>query len=408
MTHHHIFSRRPLLPVLMAIALALLPRYGQAQTQAVDSTAKTSPIVRIAGIGVPLIAEGLLVKGEDKGFRQLRNHYASDFHSSFDNYLRYLPAAVLLGMKVGGVESRSSWGRMLTSDAFSTAIMGAAVFSVKHIVHRTRPDGSDRESFPSGHTAAAFMTATMLNKEYGHLSPWVGIGAYTVATGTAVMRMANNKHWFSDIITGAGIGIISTEMGYYLADLIFKDRGITQHPDTELFYRDDRPSFAGVYVGFGLPLSDYRMKNGATYNTTTGNTIGAEAAWFFNPYLGIGGRFLLSNTGLMTGDDTAENSYLDYYSITAGPYFSYPLTSRLLLGSHLVAGQAHYGSLSVEGLTQPAANRFTAGTGCSIAFRAHRHFTFRLFLDYNLYGPQDHGGPWLHTLTPGTSFAATL
>ena len=143
--NHHIFSRRPILPVLMAIALALLPRYGQAQTQAVDSTAKTSPIVRIAGIGVPLIAEGLLVKGEDKGIRQLRNHYASDFHSSFDNYLRYLPAAVLLGMKVGGVESRSSWGRMLTSDAFSTAIMGAAVFSVKHIVHRTRPDGSDRE-----------------------------------------------------------------------------------------------------------------------------------------------------------------------------------------------------------------------------------------------------------------------
>ena len=72
MTHHHIFSRRPLLPVLMAIALALLPRYGQAQTQAVDSTAKTSPVVRIAGIGVPLIAEGLLVKGEDKGFRHPR------------------------------------------------------------------------------------------------------------------------------------------------------------------------------------------------------------------------------------------------------------------------------------------------------------------------------------------------
>ena len=54
--NHHIFSRRPLLPVLMAIVLALLPRSGQAQTQAIDSTAKTSPVVRIAGIGVPLIA----------------------------------------------------------------------------------------------------------------------------------------------------------------------------------------------------------------------------------------------------------------------------------------------------------------------------------------------------------------
>ena len=57
--------------------------------------------------------------------------------------------------------------------------------------------GSNRHSFPSGHTATAFMTATMLNKEYGHKSPWIGVGAYGMATATGLMRMANNKHWLN-------------------------------------------------------------------------------------------------------------------------------------------------------------------------------------------------------------------
>ena len=80
----------------------------------------------------------------------------------------------MLGLKACGVESRSSWGRMLTSDAFSAALMAIAVNSLKFSCNVMRPDGSTRNSFPSGHTATAFMTATMLHKEYG-----------TAARGTA-------------------------------------------------------------------------------------------------------------------------------------------------------------------------------------------------------------------------------
>lgn len=65
----------------------------------------------------------------------------------------------------------------------------------------------------------------MLHKEYGHRSPWYSIGGYTVATVTGVTRQLNNRHWMSDIMVGAGIGILATELGYFLADLIFKDKG---------------------------------------------------------------------------------------------------------------------------------------------------------------------------------------
>ena len=176
----------------------------------------SSKLYQMTFVGTPLIVTGMIVKGEDTHFRSLRNDYMQQFHRPFDNYTQFLPAAVMLGMKVAGVESRSSWGRMLASDAFSAAIMGAVVNTMKTTTHVMRPDGSNDHSFPSGHTATAFMTATMLTKEYGHLSPWIGIGSYTIASGTGLMRMANNKHWLSDVMTGAGIGILSVEFGYYI------------------------------------------------------------------------------------------------------------------------------------------------------------------------------------------------
>lgn len=135
-------------------------------------------------IGVPLVVGGLLIKSEDDHFHSLRNDYLPQFNHHADDYLQYFPAAVMLGMKAGGVEGRSSWGRMLASDAFSALLMGSVVYSLKQTTHVMRPDGSNDHSFPSGHTATAFMTATMLTKEYGHKSPWIGIGAYSVATAT--------------------------------------------------------------------------------------------------------------------------------------------------------------------------------------------------------------------------------
>lgn len=140
-------------------------------------------------------------------------------------------------------EARKRWGRMLASDAFSALLMGSVACSLKQTTHVMRPDGSNNKSFPSGHTATAFMTATMLTKEYGHKSPWIGIGAYSAATVTGLMRMANNKHWLSDVLTGAGIGILSTELGYYLADLIFKEKGIRRFTDNEASGHLDKPSF---------------------------------------------------------------------------------------------------------------------------------------------------------------------
>lgn len=188
----------------------------------------SSRAYRITYIGVPLIVAGLVVQERDHGFRHLRNDYVPSFRFRYDDYLQYAPAALMLGLKIGGVRGRSSWGRMLVSDAFSVALMAGAVNSLKYTCRMPRPDGSNNKSFPSGHTATAFMAATMLHKEYGGRSPWYSIAGYSMATVTGVSRMLNNKHWLSDVLVGAGIGILSVELGYLFADLIFKDKGLTE------------------------------------------------------------------------------------------------------------------------------------------------------------------------------------
>ena len=101
-----------------------------------------------------------------------------------------------------------------------------------NIIKRTgnveRPDGSSKNSFPSGHTATAFMGAEFLYQEYKDVSIWYGVAGYVVATGTGMFRMYNNRHWLTDVAAGAGIGILSTKIAYWIHPLIkrtiFKDR----------------------------------------------------------------------------------------------------------------------------------------------------------------------------------------
>nr|WP_231403250.1 phosphatase PAP2 family protein [Hymenobacter guriensis] len=92
--------------------------------------------------------------------------------------------------------------------------MLASVFAVKNLTRETRPDGSDNLSFPSGHTAQAFLAASIVHTEFRDKSQWYGIGAYTIATSVAALRMINNKHWQSDVVAGAGFGILSAHLGY--------------------------------------------------------------------------------------------------------------------------------------------------------------------------------------------------
>lgn len=369
----------------------------------------SSRFYQMTYIGVPLIVGGLIVKREDDHFRGLRNEYLPRFNRHLDDYMQYAPAAVMLGMKVAGVQSRSSWGRMLVSDAFSALLMGGVVNTLKQTTNVERPDGSNKHSFPSGHTATAFMTATMFTKEYGHKSPWVGVGAYSVATATGLMRMANNKHWLSDVLTGAGIGILSTEVGYYFADLIFREKGINRFANENMFDRMDKPSFVSLYLGLNIPLSGYDIDEEMEFRTSSGSSAGVEGGYFFYPYVGVGGRFTVSNTLIIVNEERAENNTFDAISLCGGSYFSYPLSSRWLIGSKLLGGYVHYPQLELTDRSVSSRSGFCMGSGVSLTFKAKEYYGIRFFLDYNLLPSHSrNSGEYMNMLTLGSSFMITF
>ena len=101
-------------------------------------------------------------------------------------------------------------------EATSWIVMGALVNTIKYTVKEMRPDGSKRNSFPSGHTATAIMGAELVRLEYG---PWWGAGAYAIALGVAGLRVYNERHWSNDLLGGAAIGILSANAAYWLLPL---------------------------------------------------------------------------------------------------------------------------------------------------------------------------------------------
>ncbi len=339
----------------------------------------SSKVYSMTAVGVPLIVSGLVFKAEDLHISRLRNDFMPGFSTCVDEYTQYAPALVMLGLKACGVDSRSSWSRMIVSDAFSTAIMCGAVLGVKETCPRWRPDGSERNSTPSGHTAKAFMTATMLAKEYGEDYPWLAVGGYVVATGTGLLRVANDKHWMSDILMGAGIGVLSTELGYYLADLIYKDKGIRSQSGWTWRERYFRPSFVSTYIGCQIPLGHSEFKSGlASHRVSAGAVSGVEGAYFWSPYVGIGGRFTIGNVRV-------ECEPYRMVKGSAGPYFSYPLSAYWQVGGKVSVGYMHYDRTMMFETEVPSQDCFGCGAGINLTFMAKERVGFRAFADYDYY-----------------------
>ncbi len=271
-------------------------------------------------VGVPLFVAGWAVKGDKAMFRvnnkdaKENTQLLTNFKTGIDDYTQYFGPLVTVGLKLGGYEGRSDWPRLLASAAMSYGIMAGLVNGIKYTAKEMRPDGSTANSWPSGHTATSFVGATLLHKEYGLTrSPWFSVAGYGVATATGVMRILNNRHWISDVMSGAGIGIMSTELGYALSDVLFKGKGLLRN-NLEADFND--PSFFSISMGLGLGSkgidftaddlvdkekyedmyagydieADVDDDENPNVKFRAATVVDAEGAYFLNKYVGIGGR----------------------------------------------------------------------------------------------------------------------
>ena len=397
-------------------------------------------------------------KSEKNAFKQQTKHsLVTKFKTGIDDYTQFFGPAAVVGLKLGGYEGRSDWPRLLASAGMSYGLMALFVNTIKHTAKEMRPDGSTANSWPSGHTATAFVGATLLHKEYGLTrSPWWSVAGYGVATATGVMRVLNNRHWISDVLSGAGLGILSGELGYAICDLLFKGKGLLRNDIPGMANVIEHPSFFSISMGigfgsrdldFGLDMREYGWTDNMNLKFRASTAVGAEGAYFFNPYIGVGGRLRVKSTPIkgwnkitdFAWEDAAalydgiedlsdedrkdleseindidfiiESDHLTEFAVDLGAYFNLPLSNRFALGSKLLIGRSIMQELNLDAklkgkeynkgdkpgqptgsdfdlewdyFTVDANNSMKFGTGISLTYAYKQNFSWKVFLDYDV------------------------
>ncbi len=145
--------------------------------------------------------------------RKYRNENFSNFENSADDYIVYAPGLLMLGLDLFHVKSTSNFANQAALTGKSVILSLAVVNILKYSTQVMRPDNTSENSFPSGHTAFAFTLAEVLHQEFKD-KPLVFITGYTIATTVGAMRILNNRHWFTDVMVGAGIGMAVTKLVY--------------------------------------------------------------------------------------------------------------------------------------------------------------------------------------------------
>lgn len=226
-------KRLALITLILAMHLSCFAQYNQHKhlarelnsnlaltlKQASPTVSKKYQWQRAVTAPLLLTAAGLYAKTDNdwlsnEEMHEERNEYIPRYHHRIDDYLQFAPIAAVYGLDVIGVKAKTDFANRTAILIKTEIILAAITFPLKKFTAVPRPDTGTPNSFPSGHTAQAFAAATFMSKEYGHISPWYSIGAYSVATTVGAMRMMNNRHWLSDVFVGAGVGILSTNLAY--------------------------------------------------------------------------------------------------------------------------------------------------------------------------------------------------
>ena len=205
--------KRKLFFILIIVGVSIV----SAKSQTTDSL-KTKKLLINSIAPVTLIASGLIINNSnfEKQFQEdIRNRVGNDFHNPIDDYAQYVPIAELYIADILGVKSKNHWFDQTKYLFISNFISALITHGLKNSIYKARPDGSAHNSFPSGHTSFAFTNATVLFYEFQDTSPLLAYSGYAFSTTTATFRVLNNRHWVSDVLVGAGIGILVTNLVYY-------------------------------------------------------------------------------------------------------------------------------------------------------------------------------------------------
>lgn len=342
----------------------------------------------------------------------IRNRYIPQFSNNTDDYLQYAPIAAVYGLNFIGVKGKHSYQRATVSLGMSFVMSSAIVLASKKYSNVMRPDGSSSNSFPSGHTTTAFVAASFLHKEFGqYRSPIYSILGYTSATTIGIFRQLNNRHWISDVLVGAGLGIATTEISYALAEAIYGDKG----KNAPLYLGEDdlhdHPSFISYSAGPAFFNNDH-------ISDILGFSVSVQGNYYFSKYFGVAAEASFSsfpfdskhsNLNVLKEDILNQplarqmvSSYViqpvGFRNIMTGMAFNYPLASNFSLDAKICTGYSVVGDgnfvvnikpeyIEYTGVSEAVVAKYDAkdSWSCSIGFgikkRVSRNLAIRCYYD---------------------------
>lgn len=216
-------------PLLLLLSFLILFPQTITGRETPDSTCnpyriKATDIIAPAAM-IAVGVAGLEWKGLKKLNQKVSDALWGEGHNQvkIDEVTQVLPIATPYILNLCGVKGMHGYADLTIITATAGLMLAAIVYPTKDFVYSPRPGGeSGYNSFPSGHSAWAFMGAEIMRREFSHISPWIGVSGYVVAAGTAFMRLYNGAHWLTDVVAGAGIGILCAEAAYWLYPAISK------------------------------------------------------------------------------------------------------------------------------------------------------------------------------------------
>jgi hypothetical protein len=175
---------------------------------------KSNPSFKFKNQVLPsaLIVSGLVLLPPD--IRQKLQDAIPRTDTQIDDYLQWAPAGVMYVSDIFTDKHRNNLFNQTKYLSISLLATAGITQILKKLTHVTRPNGGTL-SFPSGHTSNAFAGATVLFHEYRDYNILIAGSGYIFSTTTGVLRVTNNAHWVPDVLVGAGIGIIVTNLVYY-------------------------------------------------------------------------------------------------------------------------------------------------------------------------------------------------
>lgn len=200
---------------------------------------------------ITLIVAGSIYNGtqSEKNVQvDVRNRVGNTYHNKADDYIQYIPFAQVYIGDIVGFEAKNHWFDQTKNMVFSSVGTGIIVHSFKLLIGKKRPDGSSNNSFPSGHTSNTFVGATALYQEFKGSTPLYAYSGFLISGTTGGLRVMNNRHWVSDVVVGAGVAILVTNLVYHFEPLKnwnpFKNsKNVSFYPD----YNGEEFTFTAAY-----------------------------------------------------------------------------------------------------------------------------------------------------------------